>query len=350
MDYLVIFLALYILFVFIALFSHVFTSRALKNFDLNVEHGLDKWNYYWSKCKQSNKGVLYYRYFRKFKKPYMIIAFSKLLENISEEDRALLLNANSNKIFKIVKNSRIDIKGYFAYMLSDIAWPKFDGIRAYEDFLLDFAISDSVFLRENALKALYNAGNEKKISKAYVKLSENHITHSEKLLADGLLEYKGDKKLLINELIRYYEKYDECYKVALITFLNYEDCHKYDDMFKKIVEANEPSNIQCAILRLVGKDKSPANGEFIARYIDTHVDIDRWESTTVAAGILGSFEKSDYIISTLKRAITSKVWSIRMNSAKSLCALGINEDETDEITKGKDLFAKEALVYALNII
>lgn len=77
-------------------------------------------------------------------------------------------------------------QAYFAYLIEkfriDEGRESFDGY----GFLMDMITGKDVNARENAMRAFYAIGNESAILAIWRKLEDNEISHSRKLLADGL--------------------------------------------------------------------------------------------------------------------------------------------------------------------
>lgn len=349
MNFLIFFLLLYIIAVSVTLLSHIFTGKYLKTFKKNVDEEIAFWEAVWGRAKAFQDGKIHKRDVKKMKRPFILVAFYNFLKNLSQNERIELLIKNEGQLIRQVRKLDDAMKTYFVFIIGDFKYPEDFLDYHYDELLVEFVQKDTVHLRENSLKALYHFGHAETIREAFLKLSNKGIMHSEKLLSDGLCEFPGNMSRLADCLMMSFDSYLDCYKDAVVTFLYRQNNHSYDEVFKWYLERDLLSpDIQCAILRLLGKEPTEKNGEFIAEYYLTHNEKDFWESMIVAVGMLGNFKKTDYIVKVLQIALTSSVWYVRMNSAKSLCRIGLSEEEIADIRNGEDRYAKDAINYVLS--
>ncbi len=323
-------------------------GRYLDSFESNVEKGKLYWQKVWNEAKANKNVLIVKNKLKKMTKPYYIVALHDFLNSIKNE-KIDFLTANQENFILFTRKMNRAMKAYVADLLSNLSFNKKFDSSMYEEMMLDFVVEGSVHLRENSLKTLYNFGNPDSIVKAYILMSEKEISHSEKLLSDGLIASKCDKTALAEKLVENIDKFVDCYKIATINSLFRENNHSFDSDFKKYVLNNKVSaDFTCAVFRLITKKPDAENGEFISDYISSHGDEEYWEEKTVAAGCLGSYERTDKIAGVLCNCLTDRNWYIRMNSAKSLCHIGITDEEKAAINNSEDKYAKEALAYALS--
>ena len=342
------FLALYLLIVSVMLLSHIFTKRSLKKFIDTKNKREDYWNKQWIAAKNDNLFLLNKKAIKKIKKPQNLVAFFKFTEKLGKEEKQKLFELNADELVRYAGKINDSSKAYFAYALSVSGYIPANNESKYYGLLYDYLKIESVHLRQNTLRALYHMGNPQSICNAFLYLSENNKNHAEKLLSDGLIEYTQDKDLLGIYLMNSFDKYLECYQDAIVTFFFRENIHKYDEVLKGYLnKENEKIDLQCAIIRLLGKNPTYENGIFLSDMINSQNEEKYRDTVIVAAGVLGNFERNDVIFNTLVRSLFSKEWYIRINSAKSLCKMGISPEEIDGIKVKNDAYANDALQYAL---
>lgn len=343
------FLACYLVIVFTLIMSHELNGILLKKYNGNTKREEKYWKNQWSKAKEKREGKLKRHSLTGLKNPLKMVAFNKFISDLSSEEQVEFFIKNTPSLLKRINRVSDLLKAYFVYILGYIKYES-EYKSEIENFIMKCLCSKSIHLRENALKALYHIGNPQKIDAAFVFLSKENISHSDKLLSDGMLvEYTGDTDELFKELMGSFDDYIECFQDAIVTSLFRVGNHTYDEMLKKYLgEGNNLMDLQCQILRLLGRNPSKENGVFLADYLDSVNEEQYWEGKVVTAGMLGDFEKTEKISESLQKALTSGQWFIRMNAARSLCKLGIGDAEIESIKRMNDRYAMDALNYALS--
>lgn len=281
---------------------------------------------------------------------FLLCSFQQVLSELSPEDSKRLLELNKAGLLEIGKRQRSNTRrAYFAYMLSQTACIGNAIPYDYSELMLDYLKDRSIFVRENALKALYHFGHPEDLSRALIVLSITGKNHSVKLLADGMMSFTGDMAQLADVLMRDFDRYSDCYRTAVVNYLIHLDDHRFDRVLIRKLKLEEFSaNTVCSILRLFGKDTTARNERVLIKYAKNFDDERKWEAAAVAVLSLGNFAPNEIVISVLEEALTSRNWYVRMNSAKSLCQLGLSQDELDKILSTEDRYAKDAINYAIS--
>ena len=344
-------LLVYIVVVAAVIISHVFISYSMKNYENDLERKKNYWLDIFGSCKSKGTYVLEKRLIKKLKDSIMLATFS----DAYNETRA-----NNPDIKRILENNRVQIialgsklrshtmRAFFAYMLVGFDLRKPKKYQYFDDLMLKYLFFNSVYVRENALLALFSFGNEKKIAEAFVSLSENNIYHSEKLLGDDMLKFTGDKTKLAEEIMDVFGKLGDCFKEAVINFLRYTGNHHYDAELRCLLDNSDTSiDVMCCIIRLLSKFHSDQNGKAILKVLEDNYNSESWEPAAVAASSLVYYD-SENTIQVLIRALNSKTWYVRVNSAKSLAAMKVSDAYISEIIGGNDRYAIEELTYELS--
>ncbi len=344
-------LLVYIAVVAVIIISHIFIRRFMKNYENDLTRKKNLWLDVFSKCKNEGTYLLRKGLIKKLKDATMLAAFSDAYNQAREDNPDIKRILYDNRVQIAGLGSKLrghTMRAFFAYMLAGFDLRKPEEHQYFDDLMLRYLPDGSVYVRENALLALFSFGNEKKIVEAFVSLSENNIYHSEKLLGDDLLKFTGDQAKLAEELMDVFSELGNCFKVAVINFLRYTENHNYDAQFRSMLDGSDTStDIVCCIIRLLSKFYSAQNGEAILKVLENNYNSENWEPAAVAASSLVSYDFEN-VIQVLIRALTSKTWYVRVNSAKSLAAMKVSDAYISKVINGNDRYAIEELTYELS--
>jgi len=340
----------YIFMVFFVAILHAFLGPYLKKYDKYIEKDKKYWEKSHERCTAKNNYNLSARELNKLKKPQMLNAFYDFYSERPREEFVKLLSANKNQIVELGRKYKsTTVRAYFAYVLCSFKIEESKLNSGLTDLMLEYILDNSVYARENALKALYSFGNARKVCEAFCVLSKKDIYHSEKLLADGLLTFSGDVENLSYLLMTNFKELVECYQVAVINYLSYKNEYGYNDILIEYMEREECSlDVKCRILRILGKEKGSRNKRILMKSVEQYLNATEWELASVAAGALGGYDKDKKVEELLCHALTSRNWYVRINSAKSLIRISASDDSMQQILSGEDKYAKDALMYAMN--
>ena len=116
-------------------------------------------------------------------------------------------------------NKKSDMeKALFVYIIGDINIEKKNN-RMLDNIIIKFLEKPSVYLVENTLKTFIILGHKDSLIKILNILNFKGIYHSEKLISDGLLEYRGNKLELAKELWEYRSDWMVSYVTSIIKFI-----------------------------------------------------------------------------------------------------------------------------------
>ena len=309
--------------------------KATKQFDALFE-----------KCVASDDYVLPSRIVRSLRRTINLEAFSQACKELSpDECRRILLDNQQSIVDLQLREKSTIVHAYFAYLLRDLA--PFNGDEgAYGSLMLRFLDDDSVYARENALRAIYSFGNARLVESALTSLSNRGVSHNQKLVSDGLLTFRGDEALLTELLMSHYDELLECYKNSLIDYLNHKEIDAYDERLIKDAKSGEASlDTECAIIRKINKVPSERNLAFVEDVVERYQDGDDWEPVAVAVAGLRHYGGNAEVKELLKDKVTSRNWYIRKNAAAALASIGLTKDDIDEIDAKDDRFAMDAIRY-----
>ncbi len=314
----------------------------------------DVWRATLARCGETGSYVLRSGELSRFASGEMMRAFEALLEGGGPEAEACcaVLRENSAKLVERV-SGRADTaeKGYFAHLLTvaDLTGLTAEERRPYIEYTRGLLFEKSVYCRENALRALYALGDAEAVADAIRLLSSDAEVHNEKLLADGMNSFRGDRKALANALMERFDRYDDHSQSAVITFFTVADFHDWDGFFKERLAGSDISLDQrCDILRLLLRVPSEDTKRLLVDTLRDKGKAEDWQTAAVAATGLSAYPGDDEVFRALRSGITSPAWDVRKNCAATLVKLAPPKESLEEILNGDDAFAADALRYALD--
>lgn len=210
------------------------------------------------------------------------------------------------------------------------------------EILLSFLENSTVYCREHVLRALYASGNMSALEQAFQYISENQWYHHERLIADGLENFRGDKELLVRRLWEYRTVWKDSFMIGIVRFAeNVSD--SFQELFYESLSTSDVTmEIQFALMRYFGKHPYEPVREYLMRVMRAENIPD--EYLIVASSVLSSYPGEE-TKTALKNALHHHNWYVRRNSALSLKKMGMTEEELEEIKKSDDQYAYEMMVY-----
>ena len=230
----------------------------------------------------------------------------------------------------------------FAWLLA-CCW---QDIPAAKPFLLSCVTSrGSIYCRENALTALYRGGNAKMVVQAFKRMSQADIHHSQKLLADGLLSFRGDREELCALLWREFQTLTPSIRLALVDFMRLLGSDYRQDLLPLLDDPATDDELCFAILRYFGRCTCPPARERMTGFL-AHPRNALWEYAAVSASTLRGYPCAE-TKEALLRALNHPNWYVRYNAAESLVAMGLPEEDRRSVLEGPDRYARDILQYML---
>ncbi|WP_104803092.1 hypothetical protein [Blautia marasmi] len=236
-------------------------------------------------------------------------------------------------------------QAYFASLVEkfeiDRGHKGYDGLM---DLMIRMVVNKGVYVRENALKALYMMGNKGAVLAAWEKMEDNEIYHSKKLLSDGLLSFTGDRGELACLLFGHRDRFEPRLILPVMQFIRFlgEDFRSgFLEIMKKETEDKE---IRLEAVRYFRKYPYGPAREALQRFLQYHEFLD-WEYAAVAAQALASYPGPD-TVDCLKEGLKAANWYVRLNCADALIVgLKIQKKDLFDVYNGRDRYAREILHY-----
>ena len=346
--YMVYYLIFNLVFVCLVLFIYLLTNDMRKTHARHLMKITKKFKILLDNCSEENDYRVPSRKIKSLKRTINLESFFAALKRMDKDKQTHIIFNNKESIIRLVQNeNNKTIHAYFAYMLKDVDLFEQRG-GGYGPLMLQFLFENSIYARENALKAIYSFGDEKLVADAFRKLSSQGIPHNEKLVSDGLLMFKGDVPALAKLLMVQYDSLLECYKNSLINYLNYKTIDDYDGRLIEDVSRDDISvDTACCIIRKLNKKKSERNLSILLELIRRFKEGGDWEPVSIAVKGLGYYDDNDEVKDLLKKAVVSRNWYIRKNAAESLAQIGITDEDLNEIYSQNDKYVNDAINYAV---
>jgi hypothetical protein len=235
-------------------------------------------------------------------------------------------------------------KTYLAFLISEFRLCPDDQYDIISCAMLSYTLSRSIYCRQNALNALYSSGNAEAILTAMKRMQEMNIRNNNKLTADGLLLYKGDKGKLAKLLFESFNEFDINTRVAIINFIKTAKLDYTVEFFRMLQDPYTNIEIKLGIIRYFGRFHYEPAGKYLVTLLSN--DKTEWEYRAISASALAIY-KSKEVIEALKKALSANNWYIRFNSSESLVAMDVGYMDLVDIYNGEDRYAREILEYKM---
>jgi len=236
-------------------------------------------------------------------------------------------------------------QAYFAAVAGELGISKGrarnDGLM---DFMIELACAEDVYVRENALKAIYSMGNKNTVLNAFEQMNDNEIFHSGKLLTDGLLSFTGDREELARILWSHSKEFYVELRLPIMQFIRFSTGSFKEEFFSLLCNENADKELRLEAVRYFRRYVyEPAKG-VMQSFINNRENID-WEFAAMAAASLTQYPGED-TVKCLKSGLGSGSWYIRLNCAEALInGMSLPEEDLFDVFNGRDRYAREILNY-----
>lgn len=299
------------------------------------------------KDKDINKKY-YKRLMKRLKKVNNLLAFHDFIMLKRNEENFELYEESIYDMFlklSVFYNRKSTMeKALFVYMVGRLNIEKQDS-RSLDNRIIKFLEKPSVYLVENTLRTFIILGHKDSLIKTLNILNFKKIYHNEKLISDGLLEYKGDKLELAKDLWEYRQEWMLSYVTSIIKFIRIISLDFKEQFYYALTQENLHIEIKIELVRYFGKVKYDKVLDYLLEIFESEENIDT-NFLIVASTVLSNYP-SRRTIEVLKRNMTNFNWYIRNNSCISFLSLHPSKKDIEDILNGNDIYAKETLLYQL---
>lgn len=287
---------------------------------------------------------------KKLKNIRALLPFGTALDLLAQEEPGVTdvyVHANQGIIQVLASNyakkDSMD-RAYFAYLISRHRPCSGGEFRPVMEILLSFLDDSTVYCKENVLKALYALGNVQAVENALQIFNDRGWFHHQKLLADGLLTFRGNREELAKRLWSHHRNWNDGIMLSVVQFItNFSE--NYREIFLPyLTKRDTGQEIRLAMIRYYRRHTyEPARQLFISLLAD---EAGEDNVKIVAAAVLARYPGRD-TVQALKNALHNPNWYVRYNAASSLAEQKAPVPELQEVLEGKDRYAKEILEYML---
>lgn len=225
--------------------------------------------------------------------------------------------------------------------------------------LLHFVREQPFYSRQNAMQALSAIGDADAFLDAVEALQLRDEFHHPKLVTEALVSFQGSHRRLVREAILRFDRFEAEAQAAIVNFVRMDDLSTIRRRprtahAKRIVrhcrwafgilqDATADREVRLAAVRyfmsVPFEDAAP-----VLRAMARHDDPGTWEYAAVATTALASYPGPS-TTQVLKRCLSSRVWHIRYNAAKSLHDLGVPASALSDVIDGPDRYAADMVRY-----
>ena len=116
------------------------------------------------------------------------------------------------------------------------------------DILKEYLKKESLYCRQNAMKALYSFGDEEHVVEGIKVLEQSHIFFHSKILSDGLLEFEADHDKLIALLWQSFDKFFVETQVAILNYIRFRTGDYCENMLEILKDKNRNQELHYAAI------------------------------------------------------------------------------------------------------
>ena len=285
----------------------------------------------------------------KLKKINNLMAFDKTLEELfaqspqqTKEYIRQLSSVFTYLTLEYKKKSEIQA-AYFPYIIYKYKVFRGQPISIVMDTLLELVHSPSLYVRENALQAIYSIGSVECTLNALWIINESNYYHHPKMITDGLLNFSGDTKQLGEQLWDNFDRFSNRMQRVIVDYFRFSSPDHQERILELLTSQCIDDEIAYSCIRYLGKYAYPPAYPVLTDLIEKYQH-DQWIYTAITASALTNYP-GDRTVAILKELLHSPNWYVRFNASQSLIALGLYYTDMIDVFEGRDRYASEIMRY-----
>ncbi|MEG2098209.1 MAG: HEAT repeat domain-containing protein, partial [Pseudoflavonifractor sp.] len=190
-------------------------------------------------------------------------------------------------------------KALFAYILWQykLCTPREND--PFAALLYELCGEPSLYCRENALCGLYVSGSTAHVVKAYRLLTQWGVTHSPRLVTDGLMLFSGDHEALAEALWAHWDEFSDFYHVPFLDYIRMTSDQFGPRLFELLQAQNPEPEVKFAILRYFRRYYHRDAEPYLQNLVRNRNQED-WEFVSVAALALENYPGEESIQALLE--------------------------------------------------
>ena len=236
---------------------------------------------------------------------------------------------------------------YFPYIIKKYRLLGGRDDKVMEEMLLGLLHGPSIYCRENTMQAIYTAGDPELVVRALRVVNTSCYYYNSKLLADGLLNFQGNKQALGEALWAAFEGFQPWMQVTLLNYFRFSSGEYHTRVLALLNDDTRDDELRFSCLRYFGRYPYAPARSHLLRYAAPAVGV-RWEYAAIASSALASYPGDD-TAALLERNLYHPNWYIRFNASKSLEQLGFGYRDLIHVIEGHDRYASEILRYRFDV-
>ena len=289
---------------------------------------------------------------KKLKKINNLMAFDKTLEELFAQDPQRtrdylrqLLSVFTYLTLEYKKKSEIQT-AYFPYIIHKYKVFQGQPISIVMDTILELVHSPSLYVRENALQAIYSIGSVEFTINALWILNESSYYHHSKMITDGLLNFSGDTKQLGERLWDNFDRFSNRMQRVIVDYFRFSSPDHQERILELLTSQCADDEVAYSCIRYFGKYAYPPAYPVLTDIIERY-QYNQWIYTAITASALANYP-GDRTVAILKELLHSPNWHVRSNASQSLMALGLDYTDMIDVFEGRDRYASEIMRYRLD--
>ena len=286
---------------------------------------------------------------KKLKKIKNLMAFDKTLEELFAQDSNQIKDyiRQLSSVFTYLtleykKKSKIQA-AYFPYIIHKYKVFQGQPISIVMDTILELVRSPSLYVRENALQAIYSIGSPECTMNALWILNESTYYHHPKMITDGLLNFSGDTEQLGKRLWDNFDRFSNRMQRVIVDYFRFSSPDHQERILELLTSHGVDDEIAYSCIRYLGKYAYPPAYPVLTDIVEKYQH-DQWIYTSITASALSGYP-GDRTVAILKELLHSPNWHVRFNASQSLMALGLYYTDMIDVFEGRDRYAGEIMRY-----
>lgn len=286
---------------------------------------------------------------QKLKKINHLMAFDKTLEELFARDPEQIKDyiGQLSPVFiyltlEYQKKSEIQA-AYFPYIIHKYKVFQNQPISIVMDTMLELVHSPSLYVRENALQAIYSIGDLECTVNALWMIDRSGYYHHPKMITDGLLNFSGDTKQLGERLWDQFDRFSGRMQRVIVDYFRFSSPDHQERILELLTSRCVDDEIAYSCIRYLGKYAYPPAYPVLTDIVEKCRN-DQWICTAITASTLAGYP-GDRTVAMLKELLHNPNWHVRFNASQSLMALGVYYTDMIDVFEGRDRYAGEIMRY-----
>ena len=232
---------------------------------------------------------------------------------------------------------------YFPYIIHKYKVFQGQPISIVMDAMLKLVRSPSLYVRENALQAIYSIGSVECAVNALWILNESTYYHHPKMITDGLLNFSGDTKQLGEQLWKHFDRFSNRMKCVIVDYFRFSSSDHQERILELLTSPGIDDEIAYSCIRYLGKYAYSPAYPVLTGIIEKYQH-NQWIYTAITASALASYP-GERTVAVLKELLHNPNWYVRSNASQSLMTLGLYYTDMIDVFEDHDRYASEIMRY-----